>query len=75
MADGRRISLGGQLPLNTAGGQLSAGRLHGYGLIHEAVTQLRGQAADRQVAGAEVALVSNGGGPIAGAMILTRTRP
>jgi acetyl-CoA acetyltransferase len=75
VADGRRISLGGQLPLNTAGGQLSAGRLHGYGLVHEAVTQLRGQAADRQVAGAEVALVSNGGGPIAGAMILTRARP
>jgi acetyl-CoA acetyltransferase len=75
VADGRRISLGGQLPLNTAGGQLSAGRLHGYGLVHEAVTQLRGRAGERQVAGAEVALVSNGGGPIAGAMILTRARP
>jgi hypothetical protein len=61
--------------LNTGGGQLSGGRLHGYGLIHEAVTQLRGQATARQVADAEVALVSNGGGPIAGAMTLTRERP
>ena len=72
---GQRISLGGELPLNTGGGQLSGGRLHGYGLIHEAVTQLRGQATARQVADAEVALVSNGGGPIAGAMTLTRERP
>lgn len=69
---GERISLTGALPLNTAGGQLSAGRLHGFGLIHEAVTQLRHQAGERQVAGAEVALVANGGGPIAGAMVLTR---
>jgi acetyl-CoA acetyltransferase len=69
--DGARISLGGQLPLNTSGGQLSAGRLHGYGLVHESMLQLRGQAGPRQVAGAAVAVVSNGGGPIAGTMLLT----
>lgn len=71
---GQRISLTGELPFNTAGGQLSAGRLHGFGLIHEAVLQLRNQANDRQIGGTEVALVANGGGPIAGAMILTRLR-
>ncbi|HEX5367653.1 MAG TPA: thiolase family protein, partial [Acidimicrobiales bacterium] len=69
---GQRIALHGEVPLNTHGGQLSAGRLHGYGFIHEACAQLRGEAGDRQVEGAEVAVVSNGGGPIAGALLLTR---
>jgi acetyl-CoA acetyltransferase len=35
--DGRRIARTGELPLNTHGGQLSAGRLHGFGFLHEAV--------------------------------------
>jgi acetyl-CoA acetyltransferase len=67
-----RIALDGPLPLNTYGGQLSAGRLHGYWVLHEACLQLRGQADARQVVGPEVAVVSNGGGPIAGCMLLTR---
>ena len=74
LAGGENISLGGKLPLNTHGGQLSAGRLHGYGFLHEAVLQLRGQAEGRQVENAEVGVVSNGGGTPGGAMILKAAR-
>ena len=70
---GKRIALDGDVPLNTHGGQLSAGRLHGYGFLHEAMVQLRGEGGERQVPGdPEVAVVANGGGPVAGAMLLTR---
>lgn len=69
---GANIGLGGALPLNTYGGQLSAGRLHGYWLLHEACLQLRGQAGARQVDGADVAVAAAGGGPLAGCLVLTR---
>jgi acetyl-CoA acetyltransferase len=68
---GHRIARDGELPLNTFGGQLSAGRLHGFGHLHEAIVQLRGGSGERQVADARVAAVGNGGGPIAGCALLT----
>lgn len=68
---GERISLTGELPFNTGGGQIGAGRLHGFGFVHEAVVQLRGLGGARQVAGdPKVAVTTTGGGPLATAMLL-----
>ena len=69
---GRTIALDGRLPLNPHGGQLSEGRTHGMGFFYEAVTQLRHEAGDRQVAAADTAIVATGGGTPSGAMILQR---
>lgn len=67
---GSRISMGGALPLNTNGGQLSGGRLHGLGFVHEMCLQLRGHANQRQVPFAQVAVVSVGALPYVGCMLL-----
>jgi len=71
--DGRAIALDGSIPLNTNGGQLSAGRLHGYGLLHEAALQLWGEGQQRQVPGdPQVAVAGAGGGPLGGCLLLRR---
>jgi len=71
--DGTAIALAGKIPLNTHGGQLSAGRTHGFGFMHEAATQLWGEGGDRQVAGdPKVAVAAAGGGPLGGCLLLQR---
>ncbi|MET0986628.1 MAG: thiolase family protein [Steroidobacteraceae bacterium] len=70
---GGRIARDGELPLNTHGGQLSQGRLHGYGQIFEAAAQLWSRAGARQVANhPRVAVCSAGGGPLGSSFLLVR---
>ncbi len=56
------IVQGGALPINTSGGNIAEGFVHGIGLVVEAVRQIRGDSPN-PVAGAEVSLLI--GGPMA----------
>jgi acetyl-CoA acetyltransferase len=56
------IAPGGDLPVNTGGGQLSGFYLQGMTPLAEALIQLRGDGGERQVAGAQTALVTGIGG-------------
>jgi len=51
----------GRVPLNPHGGSLSEGASRGTGHLREAVTQLRGDAGERQVHDASTALIGCGG--------------
>jgi len=62
--NGGNLRLGGALPTNTDGGGLSATHpgMRGLFLLCEATRQLRGEAGDSQVSGAEVAVAHGSGG-------------
>lgn len=66
-AESGATTLGGKMPVNTSGGLESRGHpigASGLAQIYELVTQLRGEAGERQVQGARLALAENGGGNI-----------
>jgi acetyl-CoA acetyltransferase len=69
------IARTGSIPVNTHGGFLSEGYVHGLNHVAEAVSQLRGQAGPRQVAGAEIAIsTSMPGYPTGGSAALVLGR-
>lgn len=58
---------GGDVVVNPSGGLAARGHplaASGLAMVHEVVTQLRGEAGARQVAGADVGLVHNAGGQV-----------
>ena len=67
-------SPGGRLPINTNGGLLSEGYLHGMNTVAEAVWQMQGLGGQRQVPDAEISVVCSGGSSSGSAMVLASDR-
>jgi acetyl-CoA acetyltransferase len=67
-----RATYGGDVVVNPHGGLLSEGYLHGLNHHYEAVLQLRGEAANRQVPDAKLALVTAGAGPYGSSLVYGR---
>ena len=64
------IALGGTLPVNTFGGSVGEGRLHGMGHLREAAMQVMGRAAERQVPNLQNCLVAVGGDYVPGGIFM-----
>lgn len=61
--------IGGRIPVNTSGGLLAKGHpvgATGVSQVYEIWLQLRGEAGERQVAGAKAGMTENGGGMVRG---------
>jgi acetyl-CoA acetyltransferase len=67
-----RIRRDGALPINTNGGMLSEAYVHGINGIAEVVSQLRGDAGDRQVPDASIGLATGFGTTTGCAAVLAR---
>lgn len=67
LVEAGETGLGGRIPINTSGGLESKGHpvgATGLSMLYELCAQLRGEAGERQVKGAALALSENGGGVI-----------
>jgi acetyl-CoA acetyltransferase len=65
------LKRGGELPINTGGGHLSEGYVHGMNHIVQAVRQLRGEA-DMQVPDAELCLCTGGPLPVGSSVVFRK---
>lgn len=67
LAESGETTLGGRIPVNVSGGLVSRGHplaATGLAQVYELMTQVRGEAGQRQVKGARIGMSENGGGQI-----------
>ena len=65
LAESGETQIDGKIPVNPSGGLISRGHpigATGLYMVNELVTQIRGEAGERQVKNAEIGLAENGGG-------------
>lgn len=65
-------AINGKLPVNTHGGLLDEGYIHGMNTVTEAVLQIQGRGGERQAPHHDVAVVTSGAGVDGSALVLTR---